>query len=85
MARRGTSPAIGFITRVSALSSKGQATIPVEIRRELGLEPGNFVAFSIKNGEVTVKKAQGIDDAWNAAQSAMLSEWNDPDLDIYND
>jgi AbrB family looped-hinge helix DNA binding protein len=32
---------------VSRVSSKGQVTIPVEIRKLLGLRPGNKVAFQV--------------------------------------
>lgn len=78
-------PSNGFVSRPSGVTSKGQATIPVEIRREIGLQPGDKVIFSIKEGRVVLDKAQPIDDAWNDGQSAMLGEWNDPEQDVYND
>jgi AbrB family looped-hinge helix DNA binding protein len=34
----------------SRMTKKGQVTIPVEIRRELDPEPGDYVAFSVVNG-----------------------------------
>ena len=40
------------------LSPKGQVTIPKEVRERLGLEPGDFVAFIEKDGEIVVKKAR---------------------------
>jgi AbrB family looped-hinge helix DNA binding protein len=69
----------------SAVTSKGQATIPAKIRRKMGLEPGDKVMFSIEGGRVVLDKAQPVDETWNAGQSAMLSEWNDPEQDVYND
>ena len=43
---------------VSTLTSKGQITIPIEIRRQLGLETGSKLAFVVeKDGTVRVKPA----------------------------
>jgi len=75
----------GFSLRQSAVTTKGQATIPAEIRREIGLQPGDKVVFSIRDGRVVLDKAQAVDDVWNAGQSVMLSEWDDSEQDIYND
>ena len=73
------------ISHISSVTSKGQATIPADIRREAGIEPGDKVLFSFLDGRILVEKSQAIDAAWNAGQSAMLSEWDDPDEDVYND
>jgi AbrB family looped-hinge helix DNA binding protein len=35
-------------------------TIPVELRRELGLEPGDRVEFVRENGSIQVRKAESI-------------------------
>jgi antitoxin PrlF len=70
---------------ISSVTSKGQATIPADIRREAGIEAGDKVLFSFENGRIVIEKSQAIDDVWNAGQSAMLGEWNDPDEDVYND
>ncbi|MGH9468487.1 MAG: AbrB/MazE/SpoVT family DNA-binding domain-containing protein [Terriglobales bacterium] len=40
------------------ISSKGQVTIPVAIRRWLGVRPGECVEFARKNGEVVVRPAR---------------------------
>lgn len=47
------------------LTTKGQVTIPLEIRRKLGLEPGTVVEFDIVGGAVRMRKAeqQGRGDA----------------------
>lgn len=76
---------MGFVSRPTSVSSKGQATIPAEIRHEVGIEPGDQVVFSIEGGRVMLAKVQPIDEVWNAGQSAMLSEWSDPEQDVYND
>jgi len=40
------------------ISTKGQVTIPEEIREELGLLPNTEVAFDIVDGEARLRKAQ---------------------------
>ena len=70
---------------IRSVTSKGQATIPADIRREAGIEAGDKVLFSFEDGRIVIEKSQAIDDVWHAGQSAMFGEWNDPDEDVYND
>ena len=45
--------------RVSTLTRKGQVTIPVEVRRHLGLNPADKVAFVIAgDGKVELRPAR---------------------------
>jgi AbrB family looped-hinge helix DNA binding protein len=39
----------------STVTSKGQVTIPKEIRRQLGIRQGSRVAFASKNGKVELR------------------------------
>lgn len=39
----------------STITSKGQVTIPAEMRKRLGLLPGQRVAFGIKDGRVVLE------------------------------
>lgn len=43
------------------LTSKGQVTVPLAIRRKLGLEPGTQVEFDIVGGAVRMRKAERQD------------------------
>ena len=43
---------------VSNLTSKGQVTIPVSIRKALGLKPRDKVAFRMENGTVRIQPAR---------------------------
>ncbi|MFO8073428.1 MAG: AbrB/MazE/SpoVT family DNA-binding domain-containing protein [Polyangia bacterium] len=43
------------------ITSKGQITIPVEIRKRLGLLPDTEVEFEISGDSVRVRKARGSD------------------------
>ena len=40
----------------SVISSKGQITVPVEIRSKLGLKPGTAVTFQMTNKGVLLRK-----------------------------
>jgi AbrB family looped-hinge helix DNA binding protein len=40
----------------STISSKGQITVPVEVRRELGLQTGAQVLFEVRRGTVILRK-----------------------------
>ncbi len=41
------------------LTSKGQVTIPIEIREKLGLLPNSEVEFSLDGDAVRIRKASG--------------------------
>jgi AbrB family looped-hinge helix DNA binding protein len=41
------------------ITSKGQVTIPVEVREKAGLMPGTEVEFVVDGGNVLIKKAEG--------------------------
>lgn len=41
------------------ITSKGQVTIPLRIRRKLGLHPNTEVHFEIAGNTVRIKKARG--------------------------
>jgi len=40
---------------ITTVTQKGQVTIPVDIRRHLGLKPGDSVQFYRTNGEFKLK------------------------------
>ncbi len=43
----------------SKLSSKGQITVPQEIRRRLGVRAGDRVEFAVEGGRVVLRPARG--------------------------
>jgi len=43
----------------SSISSKGQLTVPVEIRDKLGLQRGTIVHFEVVEGGVLIRKGAG--------------------------
>ena len=44
---------------LATLSSKGQVTIPQEVRQRLGLKQGDQIAFVIENGVTVIRPARG--------------------------
>jgi antitoxin PrlF len=42
----------------STISSKGQITVPQEVRRRLGLEPGDRVEFVVEEGRTVIRPAR---------------------------
>ncbi|MEE8114340.1 MAG: AbrB/MazE/SpoVT family DNA-binding domain-containing protein [Nitrososphaerales archaeon] len=59
----------------SRLSSKGQVTIPKEIREAIGLESGNMIAYEVHNGSVIISRVEAFDTAFHEALSKTLEEW----------
>ena len=64
---------------MSRLTSKGQATIPVEVRKALRLKEGDRVVFEMKGGKVVVRKAEAMDRAFLALADTAFEEWNSPE------
>jgi len=44
---------------LATITSKGQVTIPQEVRQRLGLKQGDQVAFIVENGVTILKPARG--------------------------
>jgi antitoxin PrlF len=42
----------------STISSKGQVTVPQDIRKRLGLEPGDRVEFVMEEGRTVIRPAR---------------------------
>lgn len=42
----------------STISSKGQITVPAEVRRRLGVKPGDRVEFAFEQGKTVLRPAR---------------------------
>jgi antitoxin PrlF len=49
------------MARSSTISSKGQITVPQEIRKRLGLKTGDRVEFVVEEKRTTIRPAQAPD------------------------
>ncbi len=75
------------VIAISRLTSKSQATVPVDVRKRLNLKPGDTVIFEeIGAGAVSIRKAEPLDIEFLSALETTLSEWNsDNDDRAYRD
>jgi len=64
---------------MSKLSSKGQVTIPKEIRDALGLAAGDHVAYEVEGAAVRLTRIEAFDAAFHAAVCETLEEWASPE------
>ena len=71
---------------VSKISIKGQVTIPANIRKAMGVEPGDLIAYELQGKAVKLKKIESFDAAFHSAIAETLEEWNSPEDDeAFND
>jgi antitoxin PrlF len=47
------------MSHFSTITSKGQLTVPQEIRKRLGLETGDRVEFVVEEGRTVIRPARG--------------------------
>lgn len=57
----------------ATITSKGQVTIPQEVRRRLGLKQGDQVTFEIENGHTVLKPYRGEANPFTAYAGALGS------------
>ncbi|MCC5833909.1 MAG: AbrB/MazE/SpoVT family DNA-binding domain-containing protein [Opitutales bacterium] len=63
-------------TLTSRITSKGQATIPVEIRRKLKVAAGDRIAFRVFEDHVEIAPATSIDLQFaQMLEPTLASEW----------
>ena len=67
--------------RLTTVTQKGQATIPLEIRQQLKLRPGDKIGFEVTDGNVIIRKIQAFDYEYHQALSHTLSEWSSKEDD----
>jgi AbrB family looped-hinge helix DNA binding protein len=64
------------VTTTSKITSKGQTTLPKEIRDKLGVRSGDTLIYEVEGNAVRVRKAEPFDLAWHRAISSTLAEWD---------
>ena len=70
----------------SRISSKGQVTLPKEVRKAIGANAGDVVAYEVKGGVVTLRRVDPFDLEFHAALFNTLTEWASPeDAEAYRD
>ena len=69
----------------STLTTKYQATIPLEVRGHLNLRQGDKVICEVINDQVLLRRAIPTDHEYLASVETTFSEWASEIDDIYND
>lgn len=66
-----------MIQRTARITTKGQVTIPAEVRRLLGVRPHEKIAFIVEKNQVRLAPAQGI-----VARTAGMLKSSHPRLSL---
>lgn len=61
------------------ITSKGQTTIPRQVREKSGLRPGDVLVYELDDDEVRLRKQAPLDVAYLRAVQTTLSEWVSPE------
>lgn len=70
------------VSAVSKITTKGQTTIPREIRDVLHAGPGDLVSWDVtEEGKVEVHRVMPMDIEYLRAVQATLCEWDTPEDD----
>jgi antitoxin PrlF len=75
------------MSQLAKISSKGQVTIPADVRKKLHLETGDTIVWETSNdGRIWVRRIEPLDVDYLTAVSGTLSEWNSTEDDeAYHD
>lgn len=61
---------------IAKVTSKGQTTIPQEIRAQLNVKPGDLLSWEVLgSGEARVRRVEPMDLEYLRALEGTLSEW----------
>jgi AbrB family looped-hinge helix DNA binding protein len=60
--------------RYVTMAVKGQITVPVEIRRALGLAPGKKLNISLKGEDIVIQKPVALENVRQALRDEMKSQ-----------
>ncbi|ANB02975.1 AbrB/MazE/SpoVT family DNA-binding domain-containing protein [Ectothiorhodospira sp. BSL-9] len=64
------------MTAIAKITTKGQTTIPADIRAALQVGPGDLLAWELQeDGSATVRRVQPLDLEYLRALEGTLSEW----------
>ena len=64
------------MSMTSKITSKGQTTLPKEIRDKLGVRSGDTLVYEVEGNAVRLRKAGPFDLAWHRAIPPTLAEWD---------
>ncbi|MEK2689586.1 AbrB/MazE/SpoVT family DNA-binding domain-containing protein [Bdellovibrio sp. GT3] len=59
----------------SKASRKNQTTIPLRVRKALGISKGDTILWTIEGNEVSIKIINRVNIDWNKTSEMSLLEW----------
>lgn len=62
----------------ATLTSKGQVTIPLAVRRKLGLETGDSIVFECREGSAEVRPLRGRLTSFGVLNKFLPQGWQPP-------
>ena len=68
----------------ATLTSKGQVTIPLAVRRKLGLETGDSIVFECREGSTEVRPLRGRLTSFGVLHKFLPKDWRAPTLEEMN-
>ena len=66
------------------ITSKAQTTVPLAVRRALGVKPGDMIGYEINGNEVTLRRASKVSRDPFVNPYAMFTEWADELDSVYD-
>lgn len=63
------------------VTAKHQVTVPPDVRKALGIKPGDAVSFAVEDGYAVLRKIDAAELAWLKLLDSTLEEWNSPEND----
>ena len=67
------------VKATSRVTSKGQVTLPQEVRLALQIKRGDTLSFCVENDKAVITKLETFDVGWHRALEDTLEEWTSPE------
>ena len=65
---------------MTRLTSKYQATVPLDVRKHLGLKAGDTIRWDVVDGVANVRKVAREDKVWlSLSEGSFAAEWLSPE------
>ena len=61
----------------SRVTSKGQVTVPKQVRKSLQIAAGDSLVYELRGDHVVLRKLPRVDVDWARAVESTLTEWQD--------
>lgn len=65
----------------STVTAKGQATIPVSLRKKLGIKPGQKIFFEERNGDILLQRPINISELRGSLKPTIKAKYTDKKAD----